>query len=125
MSETTYVSFYLGSNTIRIFKSTVRFLGTPKFIQFRVNGDLSSLILVPQSKNSLTNHRVSQNIYAVTGSMEIHSKALCGLLAARCHWDTQRSYRVPGKLIDAQKIVLFDLSKATEIPQSNPVFLQI
>ena len=118
-SNSTYVSFYLSSNTIRIFKSTVRFLGTPPFLQFRIHYDGESMILEPHEIRTFTTLRVPKNIYTEQGSMEVHSKVLCRLLADKLNWDINCSYRIPGKLIPQQKIVIFDLSKATVIPQSS------
>ena len=115
----TYVSFYLRENTIRIFKSTVRFLGTPQFVQFRVHYDGSSMILEPRPVRSFTTLRVPKNIYDENGSMEVHSKGLCRLLANKLEWDIASSYRIPGKLISSQKIVIFDLTSATVIPPNN------
>ena len=117
--NSTYVSFYLRDNTIRIFKSTIRFLGTPEFVQFRVHYDGSSMILEPHSVRTFTTLRVPKNIYNENGSMEVHSKGLCRILANRLGWDVSSSYRIPGKLIPRQKIVVFDLTSATIIPPNN------
>ena len=122
MSEkyNTYVSFYLRGNRIRIFRSTIRFLNTPPFIQFRFNDDGSSMIMEPNEVRSFTTLRVPENIYNDNGSMAIGSKALCRILADKLDWDINSSYRVPGRLIPSQGIVVFDLSKAELIPSYNP-----
>ena len=115
----TYVSFYLRKNRIRIFRSTIRFLNTPSFIQFRFNNDNSSMVMEPHEVRSFTTLRVPQNIYSDNGSMAIGSKALCRILADKLYWDINSSYRVPGRLIPSQGLVVFDLSKAELIPSYN------
>ncbi|MBQ2378058.1 MAG: hypothetical protein II297_06630 [Clostridia bacterium] len=72
-----------------------------------------------QSSRTFTTLRVPKNIYDENGGMEVHSKGLCRILANRLGWDVSSSYRIPGKLIPRQKIVVFDLTSATIIPPNN------
>ena len=41
--------------------------------------------------------------------------ALCRIMSGRFGWDTQSSYRVPGKLISKQRLVLLDVTGAEMI----------
>lgn len=120
-SEITYISFYLRSNTIRIFKKTIRGLGMPKFIRFRVNPEGTSMLLEEYDRITLTSFRIPKNIDEVEGSMEVHSKAFSRLMAFKQGWDVERSYRIPGKVIKHQKVAVFDLTQAVQILEENRI----
>lgn len=116
MDGQTHPSLYLRWNRIRVFKSTIRLLGTPKFVQFSVHQDGTSMILSPFDKKSFTSFRIPANIYDEKGSLEISSKGLCRILANRLNWNVNQSYRIPGKYISSQNIVVYDLTSAAAIP---------
>ena len=116
MDNHTHLSLYLRNNRIRIFKSTIRLLGTPKFVQFSVHTDGKSMMLAPYYKKSFTSFRIPQNIYEEKGSLEISSKGFCIIIANRLKWDVEHSYRIPGKYIQGQNVVIYDLTSATIIP---------
>ena len=120
-SEITYISFYLKSNTIRIFKKTIRGLVMPKFIRFRVNPEGTSMLLEEYDRITLTSFRIPKNIDDVEGSMEVHSKAFSRLMAFKQGWDVERSYRIPGKVIKHQKVAVFDLTQAVQILEENRI----
>lgn len=122
-SDTTYISFYLKSNTIRIFKKTIRGLGSPKFIRFRVNPEGTSLLLEEWDRITLTSFRIPKNIEDVEGSMDVHSKPFSRLMAYKLGWDAEKSYRIPGRVIQHQKVAVFDLTQAVQITESNRVNL--
>ena len=119
MDGQTHPSLYLRWNRIRVFKSTIRLLGTPKFVQFSVHQDGTSMILSPFDKKSFTSFRIPANIYDEKGSLEISSKGLCRILANRLNWNVNQSYRIPGKYISSQNIVVYDLTSAAAIPYQH------
>ena len=115
MSNQTYISFYLKSNTIRVFKSSIKAINAPMYIRFRINNETNQMIIEPYNKKKFTSFRVPQNLFDVEGSMELHSKSFCRIMSNRMKWDYNRSYRIPGKIYLEQKIIMFDLSQATLI----------
>jgi len=119
MENNTYISFYLNDSTIRIFKKTVRAIGTPPFLQFLIHPDGRSMVMQPCETRSFTTIRVPKNVYSDNGKTQAYSKGLCRLLANKLNWDINCSYRIPGRLIPHQQIVVFDLSQATVISQSS------
>ena len=119
MENNTYISFYLNGSTIRIFKKTVRAIGTPPFLQFLIHPDGRSMVMQPCDTRSFTTIRVPKNVYSDNGKTQAYSKGLCRLLANKLNWDINCSYRIPGRLIPHQQIVVFDLSQATVISQSS------
>ena len=115
MNERTNISFYLKSGTIRVYRATMRALEKPEFIRLRLHPQISSLIVEPFDKITLTSFRVPQKLFKDNGAMQIHSKALCDMVAEAMNWENERSYTVTGRPIVGQKIVLFDLTKASEV----------
>ena len=119
MAESTYISFYSKTGCIRIFKASVRAIGLPKFIRFRINEDATSLLLEPFDRISLTSFRVPANLNEEEGNMEVYSKGFIHGLSQRLGWERGRSYRVPGKVLPQQGVVLYDLTQAQEIPNDG------
>ena len=119
MENNVYLSFYLGSYTIRIFKDAIRKLQTPRFIQIQIHKDGHSLMIAPSNVNSLTTFRVPKNIYQDNGNMEVHSYGLCRIIAEKLHGDITRSYRVPGYYIPEKGVAIFQLTKAELIPSTS------
>lgn len=119
MADSTYISFYSKSGCIRIFKASVRAIGMPRFIRFRINEDATSLLLEPFDRITLTSFRVSSKLDDEEGKMEVYSKALLRGLSQRLGWGKGKSYRVPGKVLLQQGVVLYDLTQAQEIPNDG------
>lgn len=115
MNET-FISFYPRSGAIRIFRSTVRALESPKFLRFRLNAEGSSMIMEPYGKSDFTSFRVPKTIFQGGEGMEIYSRRFVYGVARHCGWEHNLSYRIPGRFLPAQGIVLFDLSRAAPIP---------
>lgn len=123
MNET-FISFYPRSGAIRIFRSTVRALESPKFLRFRLNADGSSMIMEPYGKSDFTSFRVPKTIFEGGEGMEIYSRRFVYGVAKHCGWEHDISYRIPGRIISGQRIVLFDLTRAAPIPIQDRDFTQ-
>ena len=112
MSEDVYISFYLKHNSINIHKNAIEAIGKPLYIRFLINQDGSSMIIQPYYKKDFNSFRVPT---AGTWDMRISSKALCTVISNRHRWEKDCSFRVPGKTIKHQNIVVFDLLAAQRI----------
>ena len=112
-NKTTYVSFYLKDGKIHVYADAIRSLGTPDFIRFRLNQDGSSMIMEPYHKKEFQSIRVKKE--NISGKLYFRCKPLCSLLEHTRGWDHSQSYRIPGRLIQKQCIVLFDLTQAAAI----------
>ena len=119
--EKVYISFYLRANRIHIFVSALRKIGCPERICFLMDKDGDSLILSPYKKRDFRSHRVPKEIYQGNRSLEISSMKLCHLIAKIHHWDTSKSYRVPGKTNTELNAILFTLSEAVIISSNEPL----
>lgn len=53
--SSTYISFYNKRGTIRIFKKTIRLLGSPKFIRFQIHHEKQMLLKKAISVDSWLN----------------------------------------------------------------------
>ena len=110
-----YVSFYMRSNTIRIFKSTIRAMGTPKFIRLRIHETEGTMIIEPYDRITFSSFRVPFPLNDSKEGMDIHSKRFIRIVAAFMRWDMERTYRVAGELCERQKIIKLDLLQAVKL----------
>lgn len=108
----TYISFYLRSNNILIYRSALKEIGEPKRICFMFSDDGKQLLIKPYEKVDFKSHKVPRSAYAGKVSMRIASKKLCTLLINKYNWNGTKSYRVLGEIRPEQRIVLFDLESA-------------
>ena len=115
MSNETYISFYLNSSRIHIFRKAIKEIGNPKFIRFLVKEDGKSMIMEAYIKKDFQSHRVPQIRDNANWKMEVTSIALCSLLKNRLNWEDNKSYRIPGKTYSGQHLAVFDLSAAEKI----------
>lgn len=111
----TNISFYLRANRIHVFIDALRGIGEPSRICFMISENGESLLITPYDKRDFKSHSVPREVYAGTGAMEISSMKLCRIIAGLHGWNLSHSYRVPGKVYESQKIVIFDLDKAETI----------
>ena len=114
MTENTYISFYLNENKIHVFCDAVRAIGEPTFVRFLLNGDATSMIMETYDKKEFQSMRVPKEVYNKTGRMEFRSIGFCQLLTYRLGWERTYSYRIPGKVLLKQSLVLFDLTCAVQ-----------
>ncbi len=91
----------------------------PKFIRFRINEDATALLLEPFDRITLTSFRVSVKLDDDEGKMEVYSKPFVRGLSQQLGWENGKSYRVPGKVLTQQGVVLYDLKQAQEIPNDG------
>ena len=106
----TYVSFYLKDGMINVYTDAIRFL---------LNGDGSSMIMQAYHKKEFQSIRVPKNADRTWTQTRFCSAPMCRLMKYALGWEPDKSYRVPGKYIPAQKIVVFDMTKATIINNQN------
>lgn len=83
---------------------------------------------VPSIVNALGNglhHRVSPDVYEGTNGMEITSLKLCHIISEFHHWLPDKSYRVPGFVLNDRSAAIFNLTQAEIIdkPYVNSKFL--
>lgn len=111
----TNISFYLKTSRIHIFVDALREIGEPSRICFMISENGTNLLIAPYNKRDFKSHGVPREVYFGIGGMEISSIKLCRIIAQKQSWDLSRSYRVPGKAYENQRIAIFDLDKATAI----------
>ena len=118
LKNKTYISFYLKDGSIHVYTDAIRFLGQPNYIRFLLNNDGSSMVMEPYHKKEFQSIRVRKNADRKLEKTRFRSAYLCRLMTFALGWNQEKSYRVPGRFIPAQKIVVFDMTKATII--NNP-----
>jgi hypothetical protein len=73
----------------------------------------------PYDKKEFQSMRVPNAVYIKTGTMDFGSVGFCRLLANRLGWERAFSYRIPGKVMPSQKLVIFDLTSAVKIMSAS------
>ena len=111
----TYISFYLRNNRIHVFVDALRGIGSPKYVCFMISEDGNTLIMRPYGKKDFHSHRVPPDVYHGIGGFNLTSLRLCQILTAEFGWDSSKSYRVPGRVNEDKRIVVFDLRRASKI----------
>lgn len=115
MADATYLSIYGRKPCLRVFKDSIRAIGTPKFIRFQISSDTTKLLLEPFDRITLTSFRLAQNFDDEDSKAEVYSCALVRALSERFGWSETSSHRVPGKVYVKQRIIVYDLTKAEVI----------
>lgn len=119
--NTTYVSFYLKDGKIHVYADAIRSIGSPNFIRFLFNHDSSSMIMEPYHKKEFQSIRVKKENNRFSHELYFRCKPLCRLIEHTRDWNHTYSYRIPGRLIQNQCIVLFDLTQPTPISSQDSV----
>lgn len=119
LQNKTYVSFYLKDGYIHVYNAALRFLGQPNYIRFLLNQDGSSMVMEPYHKKEFQSIRVRKNMDRGLEKTCFGCVSLCRLMTYALGWNPKKSYRVPGRYIPAQKIVVFDMTQATIINNLN------
>jgi len=104
---------------LHINMDAIRALDQPNFLRFLLNADGSSMIMEPYHKLEFQSIRVPKDIDRNLRRCRFRCAKLCRLFTYALNWDPQMTYRIPGKIIPAQKIVVFDMTQAKIIYGSD------
>lgn len=107
-----YISFYLKTNCIHVYMSTLRKLGNPKRICLMIGENGKSLLVAPYKRKDFKSHGVPASVYTGSYLLHIYSIRLCNLLAASHSWNSNCSYRVHGRYIAEYNVTEFHLTDA-------------
>ena len=100
-NDVAYVSFYMRSNTIRIFKSTIRAMGTPKFIRLRIHETEGTMIIEPYDRITFSSFRVPFPLNDSKEGMDIHSKRFIRMLRRSCGGIWSEHIGLPGNYMES------------------------
>lgn len=107
-----YISFYLKANRVHVFIDVLRGLASPSRICFMIEENGRTLLIAPYEKRDFKSHAVPPEAYKGAGGLEVCSMRLCQIIARLHHWDTNRSYRVPGTIYHEKEVAIFRLAEA-------------
>lgn len=114
----TNISIDLKKMRIRIYKSTLHYLGDPRFIQILVNPKTQMLALRSVEKDNplLQAHRVDIENISPDDSYEIYSGSFLTKLCDIANITDQNcTYKLTGKVIPSEKVAVFPLKTIKEI----------
>ena len=115
MSDTyTGISFSLKRRRVMIHRSTLRALGMPKNIRFLLNMKKKRIAVqvceaIDRDSFKAPDHFKSYECY------EISSLNFLSVVYKMAGWDSDRNYRIKGRLFAENRLVEFELSEAVVI----------
>ena len=117
MNDQSFLSFYLKTNTIRVFKKAIKTIEYPSYVRFLIHPLKLQMAMTPYDKKELTSFRVPVSLLndETNASLAIHSKKLCGMVARKMGWTPGKSYRIPGRRLPGVKGFVFYLNEAYEV----------
>ena len=80
------------------------------------------MVMEPYDRKELTSFKTKIRSEKYQ-SMQVHGKRFCSMMIREMGWNSELSYRIPGKLYKRQNVVLYDLSGAIEIPYREYIFI--
>ncbi len=87
----------------------------PENVCFLISPDGNTLALAVYPRKDQKSHRIPKKVYMGEKGMTVSSNRLCRIISDMHNWDMDASYRVPGKIYQAQGLVLFYLKEAVKI----------
>lgn len=107
------ISLYGPRRTIQIRKDVVRVLGTPPYITFRVNQDLSSMLIEGAIEKTKISFKVPADLYKNEDrQMRVTSKSFVTGLMMTNGLDLANGYHVEGVYSEKNNAVVFKLKEA-------------
>ena len=96
---------------IRIFHSTIKELGNPKYIRFLFNPAKKSLV-VQSCKNKEPECFRVPKYNPENWDFTVHSSLMLKIIWKVCEWEEDKTYRSDGRYYAEYKLVEFDLNQA-------------
>ena len=96
---------------IRIFHSTIKEFGNPKYIRFLFNPAKKSLV-VQSCKNKEPECFRVPKYNPENWDFTVHSSLMLKMIWKVCEWEEDKTYRSDGRYYAEYKLVEFDLNQA-------------
>ena len=107
----TGVSLCKKSGRIRIFHSTIKELGNPKYIRFLFNPEKKALVVQSCKKKEPECFHVPK-YNPENWEFAIHSIPMLRMIWKVCEWEEDKTYRSDGMHYADHELVEFDLTRA-------------
>lgn len=103
----------LKKDRIRIYKNTLRALGTPDYVLLLVNPEERTLVILLSDRSDPRAHHIPSVPLEVQRTFELYSRSLIKNLRNVCRdWKDNQSYRMYGEVIPNKGMVRFYMSDA-------------
>lgn len=107
----TGVSLCIKSGKIRIFHSTIKELGNPKYIRFLLNPDRKTFA-IQSCRNKVPESILVPKYTSDNWDFVVHSMTMLRGIWKICGWDEEKTYRMDGICFPEHDLVEFDLKQA-------------
>ncbi len=105
------------NNLIRIHKKTIVSIGSPENILLIINPEKLTIGIVGCTKEVKGSHRIR---FRKTHCYELYSKSLINALKKTFpYWNSEKSYRMTGDYIYAERMARFKLSESVPLKQDE------
>lgn len=108
-----FASFYGRDFRLHFTRDTIRALGCPRYISIKVNKDMTSFIILPAVDKDVMSFRVPENLFHGSNKMRISSQGFIVDMFQKNNWNMDASYRVDGRYLPKNNVVMYDLADAT------------
>ena len=108
----TGVSLCQKKGIIRIFRSTIKELGDPRYIRFLFNPEKRTLAVQSVSRKEAECFRVPK-YNPENWEFKISSVPMLRMIWKTCEWDAEKTYRLTGICHSEYNLVEFDMKQAT------------
>lgn len=122
MGDKTYLTVGVKPYYLRVFRNALKVIGTPPYVRFLIEPETSRMAMIAHDRKELTSFRVPPRIKESGNKndcVKVFSHVLCKALYRQFEWDTSKTYRIPGKIIRTQRVVVYDLSEAFPLHQTG------
>lgn len=111
-----YISLYGPTHCLRIWKDVVRVLGGPQYISFRLNKDMSSMLIECAEEKHKLSFKIADDFYLnAEQEMKVISTSFVEGLMIRNELDLAESYHVEGVYSEKNNVVVFNLRNAEKL----------
>lgn len=106
----------LKKHCIRIYKETLRMIGSPEYVLLSVNFANNSLCITPSIKFDAKAHNVGKYMKNSSKSVVLYSTPLVrSLQELSGNWQNDKAYRMYGKVVTDKNCIQFKLQDAVSI----------
>ena len=113
------ILFNLRYYRMRINKQSFFTIGYPKRIRLLIHPERKELVIQPCNKYETLSFKVPNDFNEDNHGFELNSIKLTEMLADDIGWDMNKSYRIYGRYVEKENVVVFPLNEYEIATQEN------
>ena len=109
------ICFSIKFNRIRVNQQTILDMGYPKLVRLLINPETKELAIQPCNSHEKLSFKVPKDFAENKHGFELSSITLTQLLVDKMGWDLNTHYKVYGRYVKKENIVVFSLNEYEEV----------